>query len=98
MVLDFVRRPWDFDVLPTEKMHGDNISDLAAGLIGGKGFTLSADIGDGHAVLKPSHGTAPDISGKGKANPDRDDPFSGDDTGLARPTAQTRCWSESNPL
>ena len=68
MVLDLVRRPWDFDVLPTENIYGDNISDLAAGLIGGMGFAPSADIGDGHAGLKPSHGTAPDIAGKRKAN------------------------------
>lgn len=67
--LDLVRRPWDFDVMPTENMYGDIISDLAAGLIGGMGFAPSADIGDGHAVFQPSHGTAPDIAGQGKANP-----------------------------
>ena len=66
---DLVRRPWTFDVMPTENMYGDLISDLAAGLIGGMGFAPSADIGDGHAVFQPSHGTAPDIAGQGKANP-----------------------------
>ncbi|MBT5495638.1 MAG: isocitrate/isopropylmalate dehydrogenase family protein [Alphaproteobacteria bacterium] len=66
---DLVRRPWTFDVMPTENMYGDIISDLAAGLIGGMGFAPSADIGDGHAVFQPSHGTAPDIAGQGKANP-----------------------------
>ncbi|RVT97521.1 isocitrate/isopropylmalate dehydrogenase family protein [Rhodovarius crocodyli] len=69
MALDFVRRPWDFDVLPTENMFGDILSDLGAGLIGGMGFAPSADIGDAHAVFQPSHGTAPDIAGKGIANP-----------------------------
>jgi 3-isopropylmalate dehydrogenase len=67
--LDFVRRPWDFDVAVTENMFGDILSDLGAGLIGGMGFAPSADIGEGHAVFQPSHGTAPDIMGTGKANP-----------------------------
>jgi 3-isopropylmalate dehydrogenase len=67
--LDMVRRPWDFDVLVTENMFGDILSDLAAGLVGGMGFAPSADIGDNHAVFQPSHGTAPDIAGTGKANP-----------------------------
>jgi 3-isopropylmalate dehydrogenase len=69
MALDLVRRPWEFDVLPTENMFGDILSDLAAGLIGGMGFAPSADIGDSHAVFQPSHGTAPDIAGRGVANP-----------------------------
>jgi 3-isopropylmalate dehydrogenase len=67
--LDLVRRPWDFDVMVTENMFGDILSDLGAGLIGGMGFAPSADIGDAHAVFQPSHGTAPDIAGTGKANP-----------------------------
>jgi 3-isopropylmalate dehydrogenase len=69
MALDLVRRPWDFDVLPTENMFGDIISDLGAGLIGGMGFAPSADIGQSHGLFQPSHGTAPDIAGKGVANP-----------------------------
>ncbi len=69
MALDLVRRPWEFDVLPTENMFGDILSDLAAGLVGGLGFAPSADMGDGHAVFQPSHGTAPDIAGQGVANP-----------------------------
>jgi len=64
-----VRRPWDFDVLVTENMFGDILSDLTAGLIGGMGMAPSADIGDKHAVFQPCHGTAPDIMGQGKANP-----------------------------
>ena len=67
--LDLVRRPWDFDVMVTENMYGDILSDLAAGLVGGMGFAPSGDIGDDNAVFQPSHGTAPDIMGTGKANP-----------------------------
>jgi 3-isopropylmalate dehydrogenase len=64
-----VQRPWDFDVLVTENMFGDILSDLTAGLIGGMGMAPSADIGDRHAVFQPCHGTAPDIAGRGLANP-----------------------------
>lgn len=67
--LNLVRRPWDFDVIVTENMFGDILSDLAAGLIGGMGFAPSADIGIEHAVFQPCHGSAPDITGKGIANP-----------------------------
>jgi 3-isopropylmalate dehydrogenase len=69
MALDLVRRPWDFDVLPTENLFGDILSDLGAGLIGGMGFAPSADIGDAHGLFQPSHGSAPDIAGQGIANP-----------------------------
>ncbi|MDE2334981.1 MAG: isocitrate/isopropylmalate dehydrogenase family protein [Rhodospirillales bacterium] len=69
VALDLVRRPWRFDVMVTENMFGDILSDLAAGLIGGMGFAPSADIGDAHAVFQPCHGSAPDIAGKGLANP-----------------------------
>jgi 3-isopropylmalate dehydrogenase len=64
-----VKRPWDFDVMVTENMFGDILSDLTAGLIGGMGMAPSADIGDRFAVFQPCHGTAPDIMGQGKANP-----------------------------
>ena len=67
--LTMVRNPWAFDVLVTENMFGDILSDLGAGLIGGMGMAPSADIGDDHAVFQPCHGTAPDIVGQGKANP-----------------------------
>jgi len=66
---NLVRRPWDFDVMVTENMFGDILSDLTAGLIGGMGMAPSADIGDRYAVFQPCHGTAPDIMGQGKANP-----------------------------
>jgi 3-isopropylmalate dehydrogenase len=69
MALDLVRRPWDFDVLPTENMFGDILSDLAAGLVGGMGFSPSADLSQTHGLFQPSHGTAPDIAGKRIANP-----------------------------
>lgn len=64
-----VQRPWDFDVLVTENMFGDILSDLAAGIGGSLGLAPSADIGDGVAVFQPCHGTAPDIAGQGCANP-----------------------------
>ncbi len=67
--LRLVQAPWEFDVLVTENMFGDILSDLGAGLIGGMGMAPSADIGDTHAVFQPCHGTAPDIAGRGLANP-----------------------------
>jgi len=50
-------------------MFGDILSDLAAGLVGGMGVAPSADLGDDCGVFQPSHGSAPDIAGKGIANP-----------------------------
>lgn len=64
-----VERPWSFDVLVTENMFGDILSDLGAGLMGGLGLAPSADIGDANALFQPCHGTAPDIVGRGLANP-----------------------------
>ncbi len=64
-----VREPERFDVLVTENMFGDILSDLAAGLVGGMGMAPSADIGDRHGVFQPAHGSAPDIAGQGIANP-----------------------------
>ncbi|MEM8815147.1 MAG: isocitrate/isopropylmalate family dehydrogenase [Pseudomonadota bacterium] len=64
-----VKQPWVFDVLVTENMFGDILSDVGAGLMGGMGMAPSADIGDEHAVFQPCHGSAPDIVGQGKANP-----------------------------
>jgi 3-isopropylmalate dehydrogenase len=69
MALYMVQRPGDWDVMVTENMFGDILSDLGAGLMGGLGMAPSADIGDDHAVFQPCHGTAPDIAGKGVANP-----------------------------
>jgi 3-isopropylmalate dehydrogenase len=67
--LYLVQRPESFDVLVTENMFGDILSDLAAGLVGGMGMAPSADIGDSFAVFQPSHGSAPTLAGRGIANP-----------------------------
>lgn len=64
-----VQKPWDFDVMVTENMFGDILSDLGAGLMGGLGLAPSADIGLHNAVFQPCHGSAPDIAGQGVANP-----------------------------
>ncbi|HIG31296.1 MAG TPA: isocitrate/isopropylmalate dehydrogenase family protein [Verrucomicrobiales bacterium] len=69
MALYLVQRPEAFDVLVTENMFGDILSDLAAGLVGGMGMAPSGDLGDSCAVFQPSHGSAPDIAGKNIANP-----------------------------
>lgn len=69
MALNLVMKPWQYDVLVTENMFGDVLSDLIAALVGGMGMAPSADIGDKHALFQPAHGTAPDIAGKGIANP-----------------------------
>ena len=67
--LDLVRKPWEFDVMVTENMFGDILSDLTAALIGGMGMAPSADIGDDNGLFQPAHGSAPDIAGQGVANP-----------------------------
>ena len=67
--LYLLQRPEQFDVLVTENLFGDILSDLTAGLVGGMGMAPSGDIGDNHALFQPAHGSAPDIAGKGIANP-----------------------------
>ena len=69
MALFLVQKPEAYDVMVTENMFGDILSDLAAGIVGGMGMAPSADIGPDHALFQPSHGTAPTIAGKGIANP-----------------------------
>ncbi len=69
MALNLVMKPWTYDVLVTENMFGDILSDLIAALVGGMGMAPSADLGDKHGLFQPAHGTAPDIAGEGKANP-----------------------------
>lgn len=69
MALFLVRKPEAFDVIVTENMFGDILSDLAAGIIGGMGMAPSADIGENCGIFQPSHGSAPDIAGKNIANP-----------------------------
>ena len=69
MALNLVMKPWAYDVLVTENMFGDILSDLIGALAGGMGMAPSADIGDRYALFQPAHGTAPDIVGQGIANP-----------------------------
>ena len=69
MALNLVMKPWTYDVMVTENMFGDILSDLIAALVGGMGMAPSGDIGDKHGLFQPAHGTAPDIAGQGKANP-----------------------------
>ncbi len=67
--MQLVMRPEQFDVLLMPNLYGDIISDLAAGLVGGLGIVPGANMGDEHAVFEAVHGSAPDIAGKGIANP-----------------------------
>ncbi len=67
--LDLIRRPWEFDVLVTENMFGDILSDLCGGLVGGMGMAACAEIGDETGLFQPAHGSAPDIMGQDNANP-----------------------------
>jgi 3-isopropylmalate dehydrogenase len=69
MTLYMVQKPQWFDVVVLENMFGDILSDLAAGTVGGMGLAPSADVGDTYGLFQPSHGSAPDIAGKGVANP-----------------------------
>ena len=69
MAMNLVKQPWLYDVIVTENMFGDILSDVGAALMGGMGMAPSADIGEKHALFQPCHGTAPDIAGQGKANP-----------------------------
>jgi isocitrate dehydrogenase (NAD+) len=67
--MQIVMRPETFDILLLPNLYGDIVSDLAAGLVGGLGIVPGANIGDEHAVFEAVHGSAPDIAGKGLANP-----------------------------
>jgi 3-isopropylmalate dehydrogenase len=67
--MHLIQHPERFDVLVTENMFGDILSDLAAALVGGLGLAPSGDIGDEHAMFQPAHGSAPDIAGQDRANP-----------------------------
>ncbi len=62
-------QPQELDVLLLPNLYGDIVSDLCAGLVGGPGLAAGANIGDSAAVFEPVHGSAPDIAGKGVANP-----------------------------
>jgi isocitrate dehydrogenase (NAD+) len=67
--MKLVLNPWQFDVLVTTNLFGDILSDLVAGLVGGLGMTPGANIGTDAAIFEAVHGSAPDIAGKGVANP-----------------------------
>ena len=67
--MTMVRDPNRLGVLVTENLYGDILSDLGAGLVGGLGIVPGANIGDGAAIFEAVHGSAPDIAGKGIANP-----------------------------
>ncbi len=67
--MQLVTKPEQFDVIVTENLYGDILSDLCAGLVGGLGFAPSGNIGDDYFIYEASHGSAPDIAGKGIANP-----------------------------
>jgi isocitrate dehydrogenase (NAD+) len=69
LCMKLVTNPSQFDVLLLENLYGDIVSDLAAGLIGGLGLAPGANYGDECAVFEAIHGAAPDISGRGIANP-----------------------------
>ncbi len=67
--MQLVLDPYQFDVIVTENMFGDILSDQVAGLVGGLGFAPGANLGERAAIFEAVHGSAPDIAGKGIANP-----------------------------
>ena len=67
--MKLVLNPWQFDVLVTTNLFGDILSDQAAGLVGGLGMAPGANIGTDAAIFEAVHGSAPDIAGRGVANP-----------------------------
>jgi isocitrate dehydrogenase (NAD+) len=69
LCMQLVVDPSRFDILLTENLYGDILSDLAAGLVGGLGFVPGANLGTETAIFEAVHGTAPDIAGQDKANP-----------------------------
>jgi methanogen homoisocitrate dehydrogenase len=69
MAYDIIMHPGKYDVVVTTNLFGDILSDEAAALVGGLGLCPSANIGDKYAFFEPIHGSAPDIAGKGIANP-----------------------------
>jgi 3-isopropylmalate dehydrogenase len=70
LAMELVREPGRFEVIVTNNLYGDILSDLGAGLVGGLGLAASANLHPGHAGLfEPVHGSAPPLAGKGVANP-----------------------------
>ena len=87
--MQLIRQPAQFDVMVTENMFGDILSDEASMLTGSLGMLASASLGDGTALYEPSHGSAPDIAGAGHRQP-------AGDAALRRAHAalQLRAWME----
>lgn len=69
LCMKLVSRPQNFEAIVLTNLQGDIVSDLCAGLVGGLGFAPSANIGDNISIFEAVHGTAPDIAGRGIANP-----------------------------
>ena len=69
MIYRLIREPERYDVVVAPNLYGDILSDAAAALVGGLGLAPSANVGDGFALVEPVHGSAPDIAGRGIANP-----------------------------
>lgn len=67
--MQLVLNPWQFDVILSTNLFGDILSDQIAGLVGGLGMAPGANIGENAAIFEAVHGSAPDIAGKGMANP-----------------------------
>jgi isocitrate dehydrogenase (NAD+) len=67
--MQLVMNPWQFDVIVTTNLFGDILSDQMSGLVGGLGMAPGANIGERAAIFEAVHGSAPDIAGKGIANP-----------------------------
>jgi isocitrate dehydrogenase (NAD+) len=69
LCMQLVMKPGQFDMLLLENLYGDIVSDLCAGLVGGLGLVPGANLGEAYALFEAVHGSAPDIAGKGLANP-----------------------------
>ena len=82
--MHLVMHPEQFDVLLLPNLYGDIVSDLCAGLVGGLGVVGAANLGSDIGVFEAVHGSAPDIAGKGIANPDRAAAVGGDDAAAHR--------------
>jgi homoisocitrate dehydrogenase len=69
MAYRMIREPQRWDVVVSTNLYGDILSDVAAALVGGLGLAASANVGERHLLVEPVHGSAPDLAGKGTANP-----------------------------
>jgi homoisocitrate dehydrogenase len=69
MAYRMIREPGRWDVVVATNLFGDILSDVAAALVGGMGLAASANVGERHLLVEPVHGSAPDLAGRGTANP-----------------------------